>query len=72
MARDAEMQDGEKIGVLDIGREAETFGGIVVGKLKLVAMPIDDEEAAFRYTKPRVPRMGRSHVDRPRNRCILV
>ena len=42
------------------------MGGIVVGKLKLVAVPIDDEETAFRYTKPRLPRwwkssMGRSH-----------
>ena len=35
----------------DIGRKAETFGGIVVGKLKLVAVPIDDDETAFRYTK---------------------
>ena len=38
----------------------------MVGKLKLVAVPIDDDETAFRYTKPRLPRwwkssMGRSH-----------
>ena len=63
--RDA-VRRGNRPHVLDIGREAETFGGIVVGKLKLVAVPIDDEETAFRYTKPWLPRwwkssMGRSH-----------
>jgi hypothetical protein len=39
---------------------------MVVGKLKLIAVPIDDEETAFRYTKPRGAKvveiiMGRSH-----------
>ena len=32
----------------------------MVGKLKLVAVPIDDDETAFRYTKPRLPTHRRS------------
>ena len=42
----------------------------MVGKLKLVAVPIDDEETAFRYTKPRLPRWWKSSMGRSRDSSV--